>query len=137
VLVGYGVSQGGQRWIQRFGVSREKATVDLSLPARDFDHGHGIESRLPIVFVMQVSSGYRAPDGAEIDGATSARIRTLRIQLGAHRTLVIHPHLAAAVLRHRFTFLRNLRFFVDFHAGPETPTRVSAYDRTGKQIHVP
>lgn len=138
VLVGFGHSRGGQPWALRYGVRRRTSYLTISLPEHGTDDGGGQSwpgFRDGFQFTISFGDGFAAPDPVLVSGATSLRVRRLRITFGDRPPLVVHPWRAPAHLRKRFTFLRDVRFFVTFFDGGDgTFVGATAYDNRGRRL---
>jgi hypothetical protein len=140
VLVGWGHSTGGQEWVQRYGVRKQSRFLTLSLPAANGEDNGGEGSwndgaLSRIVFIASFGNGFAAPDSWEVSGAATADVHTIRFIFSAGPPLVVHPYMASSRLRHRFSFLRHIRFFLVFFSGREgTVKTATAYDGAGREL---
>jgi hypothetical protein len=140
VLVGWGHSRGGQEWVLRYGVRKQGRFLTLSLPAANGED-NGAEASWNddalsrFVFRAGFGRGFAPPDPLEVDGAATAEVRTIRWVFSDRPPLVVHPYMASSRLRHRFPFLRHIRFYVAFYSGVEgTLKTTTAYDAAGRKL---
>jgi hypothetical protein len=139
VLVGWGHSQGGQEWGQRYGVYKKTSYLMLSLPdAQGHDNGGGsawdgwTRKRL---FTISFAGDFAEPDPEMVSGAAADQVHELRFAFSDGPTLVVHPKKASSRLRHRFRFLQHVRFYSLFYASSEgTLQTVTAYDGSGRKL---
>jgi hypothetical protein len=140
VLVGWSHSRGGQEWAQRYGVRKQRRFLTLSLPSGNGEDNGGEGSwndgaLSRVVFIAGFGSGFALPDPMEVSGAATATVRTIRFIFSDGPALVVHPDMASSGLRHRFSFLRHIRFFVVFFSGREgTVKTATAYDGAGRKL---
>ena len=132
-VVEHGASPGGQVWTQKAcpNGNSPDVLVDIYLPQRDGeDVGGGIAAlpparRLPLL--VDAPGDDIGPGGeGELDGATFQTVTSVRIAFAEGPPIVVPTRPAPARTRRRFAYLRQLRFFVVFFAGPRRPVSVTA-----------
>lgn len=140
VLVGWGHSQGGQEWGQRYGIYRRSRYLMISLPdAKGEDNGGGAafdgNALSSSVFFVDFGDGFAPPDPTMMDGAAAEDVHKIQFIFSDRAPLVVYPHKASRRLRHRFPFLRHIRFYVVFFsAGDGTLQTATAYDGSGREL---
>jgi hypothetical protein len=140
VLVGWGHSQGGQEWAQRYGIYKKtQHFLMVSLPQNGTDNGGGSswdgDALSRNVFHVGFGSGFAEPDPTEMDGAARQDVRSIRFTFTDRPPVVVHPYMASKKLRHRFPFLRHIRFYIVFFSGGEgTIQTATAYNGAGRRL---
>jgi hypothetical protein len=135
-VVGRGVSQSGQKWVQKASASHGQILVETSMPLGDGEDGGGFDSgplirQLPLV--VGQGSDFGSAHEYEIDGYTYKTVTRLLVDT-PHGVLTFRPHRAPRSARKRWPQLRRARFFVRFFASDNKPTTVTALDRHGKVL---
>lgn len=143
-LLASGQSPHGAHWTVRAGIRNNGDCRDWLLtvgfnpagaPAGSWRHSWGIPAGgdLPdgITIVARDTT-----EGAEraVGGVVGARIRTVEFVMSKGPRLEIHPRLPARNLRERFTWLRNMRYFLRFYPTGRSVKTVRLLDRFGKVI---
>jgi hypothetical protein len=142
VLVGWGHSQGGQEWGQRYGIYKKGRYLIISLPdGKGMDNGGASswdgDSLSSFVFTMSSGDGFAEPDPTMWEGAARQDVKTITFQFSDRPPVTVHPYMASRKLRHRYPFLRHIRFYITFFSGGDgTLQTATAYDAAGHTLKV-
>jgi hypothetical protein len=140
VLVGWGHSQGGQEWGQRYGIYKRSRFLMISLPdGKGSDNGGGSawdgDALSRFVFDVDFGDGFGGPDPKMLDGAARQDVKTITFDFTDRPPVTVHPYMASKKLRHRFPFLRHIRFYIAFFSGGDgTLQTATAYDGAGRKL---
>jgi hypothetical protein len=75
-------------------------------------------------------------DGAErvFAGFAGIQVKSLVLTLSNHETITIHPVQPEPALQNRFTWLRDMRYFVQFYPDGHHVRLVTAYNFKGRRV---
>jgi hypothetical protein len=112
----------------------------ISLPdGKGSDNGGGSawdgDALSHFVFTTDFGGGFAEPDPTMIDGAARQDVKTITFEFSDRLPVSVHPYMASKKLRHRFPFLRHIRFYIAFFSGGEgTLQKATAYDGSGRKL---
>jgi hypothetical protein len=135
-FIARGVSDSGQRWVQRARADRGQLITEISLPLARGEDGGGfisgpLVSQQPIVFSQ--GNGLGSADECELDGYAYKTVATVRIDTPAG-ALTFRPRRAPRAALRRWPQLRRARFFVRFFPTDDCPTGVTVFDINGRVL---
>lgn len=96
---------------------RWEAQVNKQIPMPgSFSWGWGIPAggHLPNDFTISAQDAYEGSERV-FAGAAGGGVESITLTMNSGRHVVIHPRLPSLVLRQRFVWLRNLRYFVSYY----------------------
>lgn len=138
-VVAQGVSSGGQRWSQTACLNGHHLVVETSLPQPDGEevgggYGGPPPSRRAPLILSALGSDLGPAEEDEFDGVAFQTVARVVIRFRTGEPVTVAVRRAPARDRHRFAFLRPLRFFVVFFPNSRVPTTITALSRTGQVL---